>query len=282
MAALTHSDIEISDAEAVRRTLTDARPDVVVNTAAMHNVEQCELDPERAFAVNAFGARNIAMTCGRIGATTVHVSTDYVFGGDKREPYAETDLPRPLSVYGNSKLAGEQFVAAENPKHYVVRTSALYGVNRCRAKTSDNFVRLMLRLAREKGEVRVVADERVSPSWTADVAEQILDLAASGGYGLYHVTSQGEVSWYDFARSIFEATGLNVRMDVATAADFHGKVRRPAYSILDNAALRARNLDRMPHWRDALRRYLETIGELSHAQSAPGGVRGASAGVRAG
>ena len=257
---LTHADIELADATSVEAALDRARATVVINTAAMHNVEACEREPDRAFAVNALGVRHLALAAARRDAALVHLSTDYVFDGAQRQPYVETDVPRPLNAYGVSKLAGEQFVTTLAPKHFVVRSSGLYGAHPSRAKAGGlNFVRLMLKLAREKGRVRVVTDEVVTPTYTVDLAEQILDLAATDAYGTYHATNAGACSWNAFAREIFRRAAPETIVDDACAADFPRPVARPLYSVLDNAGLRTLGIDRMPDWCDALRRYLSTF-----------------------
>jgi dTDP-4-dehydrorhamnose reductase len=253
---LDHDDVEISDDSSVASAISRASAQLVVNTTAMHNVEKCEADPGRAFAVNALGTKFLARACHTRGAVLVHVSTDYVFGGEKRTPYVETDLPGPVNTYGVSKLAGEHYAMSENRKTFVVRTSALYGSHPCRAKGGDNFVRLMVRLGSERGKVTVVDDEFVSPTYTVDLANQIVLLARSGEFGVYHATSAGQCTWHEFATAIFAESALDVVNEVASAADFPAKVRRPPYSVLDNHALRDRGLDMMPKWRDALKRYI--------------------------
>ncbi len=257
---LTHADIEVTDATSVNAALDRAAADVIVNTAAMHNVERCEQEPAQAFAVNAIGARHLALAAARRGAALVHVSTDYVFDGALRRPYVEADLPRPLNAYGVSKLAGEHFVSALAPRHFIVRSSGLYGAHPSRAKAGGlNFVRLMLKLARERGTVRVVADEFVTPTYTVDLAEQILDLAETSAYGTYHATSAGACSWNEFAREIFRRAAPDTIVEDAAASDFPRPVARPLYSVLDNAGLRALGIDRMADWRDALGRYLAVL-----------------------
>jgi dTDP-4-dehydrorhamnose reductase len=253
---LDHKDVEISDEASVVSAISSASPELVVNTTAMHNVEKCEADPASAFAVNVLGTMFLARACEARGSALVHVSTDYVFGGEKRTPYLETDLPKPLNTYGISKLAGEHYALCENRRSFVVRTSALYGSHPCRAKGGDNFVRLMIRLGGERGKVKVVDDEFVSPTYTVDLANQIVRLARSGEFGVYHATSAGQCTWHEFASAIFAEAGMDVVTDVATAADFPAKVRRPGYSVLDNRALRDRGLDVMPSWQDALKRYI--------------------------
>jgi len=226
----------------------------------MHNVEACQQQPGDAYRVNALGPKHLADVCAELGAMLVHISTDYVFGGEKRTPYVETDLPSPLNTYGETKLAGEQYALGGGAKAAVVRTSAIYGSHPCRAKKGDNFVKLMLRLGAERGSVKVVADEFVSPTYTVDIARQILAIVDAKAEGLFHATSQGECSWNEFARAIFQEAQMPAKVELATSADFPAKVPRPAYSVLDNKALRDRGLDMMPPWRDALRRYVQTLG----------------------
>jgi len=256
VSGLTHSDIEISDLRSVSRALEGVQPQVIVNTAAMHHVENCEREPEKAFAVNALGPRNLAIVARDLGAVLMHVSTDYVFDGSKGSPYIEEDNPLPLNAYGITKLAGEHFVRATMAKHFVIRTSGLYGASPCRAKGGLNFIELMLKLARERGEVRVVDSEVVSPTSTAELAQQIVQLSRSECYGLYHATAEGSCSWYEFAREIFAITDTPVRLNIAGANEFPAKVARPKYSVLENRALKTHGLNAFKPWQDALHRYL--------------------------
>jgi dTDP-4-dehydrorhamnose reductase len=253
---LTHADVELSSLESVRTCLGAQTLDVVVNTAAMHHVENCEQEPAKAYAVNAMGSRNLAIVTRDLGSVLVHVSTDYVFDGGKSEPYVESDAPLPLNVYGNSKLAGEYFVRTVNRKHFVLRTSALYGKHPCRAKGGQNFVDLMLRLGRERGRVRVVDSEFVSPTPTADLARQIVALSGCDEYGLYHATAESSCSWYEFAREIFAASSIDVKLEVAAPGEFPAKVPRPNYSVLENRELKARGLNLFEPWQDGLLKYL--------------------------
>jgi len=256
----THSDFAVEDEVAVRSALAAAAPVVVVNTAAIHNVEACEADPAAAYRVNALGARNVARACRSTGAYLVHISTDYVFDGRKGTPYVEEDLPCPLNAYGNTKLAGEYYVLVECPPCAVVRTSGLYGRHPCRAKRY-NFVELMLKLAQERGRVRVVQDEVLTPTYTLDLARQIVKLATQRiPLGICHATNEGSCSWYDFAAAIFELAGIQVVLEPASAADFPGKVPRPKYSVLENRKLKQLGLDVMRPWREALTEYLRLRG----------------------
>jgi dTDP-4-dehydrorhamnose reductase len=254
---LTHAEIELSSLDSISKCLGELQPQLVVNTAAMHHVERCEQEPEKAFAVNGLGSRNLAMQARALGAVLMHVSTDYVFDGSKGSPYVEQDAPRPLSVYGNTKLAGEYFVRATAPKHFVLRTSALYGKKPCRAKGGLNFIELMLKLARERGEVKVVDNEFVTPTATDELARQIVALSRSDAYGLYHATAEGSCSWYEFARQIFDLTQTKVTLKAAGPNEFPAKVARPQYSVLENRALKTRGLNQFIPWNRALQKYLE-------------------------
>jgi dTDP-4-dehydrorhamnose reductase len=254
--ALTHQDIELSSLESVAACLRATRAEVVVNTAAMHNVESCEQQPGRAQEVNVVGARNLATATRDLGSVLIHVSTDYVFDGAKGTPYVESDEARPLNVYGRTKLEGEQFAQDINPKCFVLRTAALYGNHPCRAKGGQNFVDLMLRLARERGRVRVVDNEFTSPTATTDLARQIASLSRSDAYGLYHATAEGSCSWYEFAREIFRMADVPVTLEVASPNEFPAKVPRPAYSVLENRKLKSQNLNLFRPWQDGLHAYL--------------------------
>ncbi len=255
VAGLSHEDVEIGDPDAVAAAIARLRPAIVVNAAAFHNVPRCEDEPATAYALNAIAPRRLARCCAAAGARLVHVSTDYVFDGAKRTPYVETDPPNPLNVYAMSKLAGEYGVLNDGGDHQVVRSSGLYGLRPCRAK-GGNFIDTMFKLARERPEVRVVNDEVLTPTFTGDLAAQIRVLALEGPPGLYHATNLGSCSWYEFARAIFELGGLGTPLHPTTVKEFQSPVKRPFYSVLDNAALRAAGLDRMRPWRDALADYM--------------------------
>ena len=257
VAALTHADIELTSAASVEAALTGVNPEFIVNAAAMHHVEKCEADPMAAFAANVVGAKHVAEWAKRAGATVAYVSTDYVFDGKKASPYVESDAASPLNAYGITKLAGENYTAAVCPKHFILRVSAIYGLNPCRAKGGLNFVELMLKLSRERDKLRVVDDEIVSPTPTAQIAKQLLALSRCNVYGLYHGTSEGSCSWYEFAREIFQATGTAVRLEKAEPGEFPAKVQRPSYSVLENQGLKRIDQNVFKDWRQGLSDYLE-------------------------
>lgn len=260
--SLNHETVDIADYASIKAPLEKAGPDVIVNTAAMHNVDSCEADPMKSFQVNGLGARNLSLIANELDAILFYLSTDYVFDGKKKTPYVETDYPLPLNAYGNSKLAGESFVRTMAKKHFVVRVSGLYGANPCRAKGGNNFVKLMLKLGKERDEVRVIDDEVLTPTYTGDVARQIVAMTDMDTYGLYHATAQGSCSWYRFAAKIFELSDIPIKLSVASPDEFPMKVPRPKYSVLENAGLKALGKDLMPDWQDGLKRYMDDIGPL--------------------
>ncbi len=255
VSGLTHREIEVESAASVAAALDPLRPDAVLNTAAFHNVPRCEEQPERAFRVNALGALEVARACARLGSRNVYFSTDYVFDGAKGEPYDEDDLPHPLNVYAASKLAGEQLTLAYSPASLVLRVSGIYGRVPCRAKGAS-FVSKMIELAGSRPEVRVVTDEVLTPTPTRDIAEKTVELLGSEAAGVVHLTCEGHCSWYEFAREIFDALELATPLHPATVADFPPTVARPHYSVLANRRLAELGLAPMPHWRQALRRFL--------------------------
>jgi dTDP-4-dehydrorhamnose reductase len=207
--------------------------------------------------VNALGARHIAGACRAIGARLIQISTDYVFDGEKKTPYTEDDPPNPLNVYGKTKLAGERYAAGAASGCIVVRTSGLYGVHQCLGK-GRNFVDTMLSLAADRDVLRIVDDEILTPTFAEDLARQIRVLIdADANDGIYHATNSGECSWFDFARRIFDLSGVEIRTEPTSAAQWNAPAKRPGYSVLDNSRLRAAGLDIMPRWEDALKRYIE-------------------------
>jgi dTDP-4-dehydrorhamnose reductase len=255
VVALTYKDLDILDPEQTTERISAANPDWVINAAALTNVDWCESNDLKAFQVNALGARHVARAT-PARSRIVQVSTDYVFSGEKTAPYEETDSPRPLNVYGITKLAGEHYVQAAHPGCYILRTSGLYGTHPSWGK-KKNFVDAILALADEKDEVRVVCDERLTPTFTEDLAEQIRKLvAADPGPGIYHATNDGECSWYEFACAALELTGGRGRIEKTTASEWNAPAKRPAYSVLRNLALQRAGIDIMPPWKDALTRYL--------------------------
>ncbi|MGD9765271.1 MAG: dTDP-4-dehydrorhamnose reductase [Candidatus Binatia bacterium] len=263
VTALPHARLDVGDAEQAAEALGALAPDVVVNTSAFHKVDVCETEPGDAFRVNAVGAYHLARLAGRLGYTLVHFSTDYVFDGRRSVPYRETDPANPLNVYGASKLAGEQLVRAFAPRHFLVRTTGLYGTAGASAK-GGNFVETMIRLG-AAGPVRVVDDQVVTPTATADLAGAVAALLRRAGdpavpYGLYHITSAGQCSWYAFAQAIFARCGMAVDLAPISSAESSATARRPAFSVLDHGKWRAAGFAELRPWRDALDDYLRAKG----------------------
>jgi dTDP-4-dehydrorhamnose reductase len=254
---LGRADVDLTDANSLRTRVTALRPDIVVNCAAYNFVDKAESEPAAAFVVNAWAVRELATVCRDLDATLVHFSTDYVFGLDAARvtPLTESDPPGPVSVYGLSKLAGEYLVRAICPKHYVIRTCGLYGVWGSGGK-GGNFVETMLRLAGQGKPLRVVDDQRCTPSFTADVAAATAALIPTGAFGLYHVTSAGDCTWYEFAHEIFRAAGVRANLTPITSAEFAAPARRPAYSVLSDEKLRAVGVAPPRPWTEAILAYL--------------------------
>jgi len=264
---LTHGDVEISAIDSVTAALRELKPDLIVNTAAMHHVERCERDPKRALEINTSGPHNLAMVSQELGASLMQISTDYVFDGAKGTPYEESDAPRPLNTYGITKLAGEHFVRSTLERHFILRTSALYGRHPCRGKGGLNFVDLMLKLGKERGKVRVVDSEKVTPTSTTELARQMVLIGRSGNFGLFHATAEGSCTWYDFAREIFSVAGLSAKVELADPGEFPAKVPRPTYSVLENAALKARAMNYFRPWQEGLLEYLDGARLSGSAQT---------------
>lgn len=243
-------ELDITDLAQCRAALAAFAPHAVIHCAAYTAVDQAEADPDGAFRVNAAGSRNITLAAREAGAKLAYVSTDYVFDGSSAVPYNEYDRPNPRTVYGKSKLAGEEMVRTLHDRHFVVRTSWVYGAH------GANFVKTMIKVGAERGAVKVVHDQIGSPTYTFDLAAMLLELVRTDAYGVYHASNAGTCSWYEFAVAIFEESGMQVSTDPCTTAEFPRPAPRPAFSVLDHSALRTNGLTPMRHWRDALRDYL--------------------------
>jgi dTDP-4-dehydrorhamnose reductase len=255
VTGLNHNDIEITDINSVRNALSAVKPSILLNTAAYHIVPEAEKFPEKAFQINGIGALNLAKVSQELGIRLVHYSTDYVFDGAKQKPYTEDDRPNPLSVYANTKLSGEYFALNYCERSYVIRVSGIYGKVPCRAK-GGNFITTMIKLANEKPEVRVVNDEILTPTPTYDIAKNTAVLINTDAFGLYHMSCEGEVSWYEFAKVIWETLQLKTPLYAASVKDFPLVVKRPFYSVLENKSLNKLGINQMPQWKEALKKFL--------------------------
>ena len=264
VVALTHQDVEIGDHAQTREILRRLEPDVVINTAAYHRVDECEDNLARALEVNAIAVGNLALVCRDLDAILVHLSTDYVFSGRGGSAYVESDPVDPVNMYGASKAAGEMILRASWFKHMIVRSSGLYGLAGSSGK-GGNFVETMLRLAHEGKAIRVVNDQTLTPTSTWDLALQIGALIQTEAYATYHVTCQGGCSWYDFAAEIFRLSTLRPELGPQTTGQSGARAQRPVYSVLDNRNLREVGLDSMPPWQESLRDYLERRKQVGKA-----------------
>jgi dTDP-4-dehydrorhamnose reductase len=256
LQAFTRKEFDVTDHARTRSVLIDLWPEVIINTTAYHRVDDCESHPELAYAGNVLAILNLIRIANELDATLVHFSTDYIFDGKSREPYTETSVPFPLSVYANSKFAGELLVRSMARKHIMVRTCGLYGVAGSSGK-GGNFVQTMLAKAHRKEPIRVVDDQVVTPTYTVDLANQISCVLQAGDFGLFHMTNEGSCTWFQFARAIFEIAGVEANLSPTTSSVFKAPAIRPAYSVLENARLKELGLNRMRHWREALAAYLK-------------------------
>lgn len=248
--ALDHAAADVARFAALRDPARSFRPDWIVHLAAFTNVDGCEGDPERAFAVNGLGPRNASLAAAEVGAAVFALSTDYVFDGATRAPRREHDPIGPLGVYGRSKLAGERGAREVNPRHVIVRTAWLYGAN------GRNFVDTILAKARAGEPLKVVDDQHGSPTWTDDLADAMVALLATGEFGTYHVTNSGQASWHELAVTACEIAGVKADVGRMTSTELDRPAKRPAYSALHTGWYEHVTGRRMPHWRDALERYL--------------------------
>lgn len=243
--------LDVKNLEQVENLMHTVNPNVVIHSAAYTNVDKAESEENIAFSVNAYGTRNIAVASEQIGAKLVYLSTDFVFDGAEEEPYNEFTSTNPLSVYGKSKLAGEQFVQHFHSRFFIVRTSWVFG------KYGKNFVQTMLQLALRNQPLTVVDDQLGSPTYAHDLAKIILQLIQTNKFGVYHVSNAGECSWFDFAEAIFKEANLDVTLTPCKSKDYIQQAQRPAYSVLDNMALRINGFQELRHWKEALKEYIQ-------------------------
>jgi dTDP-4-dehydrorhamnose reductase len=259
VVGLIHKDIEVTDYKSVQ-TLKEQKPNVIVNTAAFHKTDQCEDEPLKTFSVNAVGPKNVAAICKEINATNVFISTDYLFSGSKNEPYTEDDIPDPINTYGISKLAGELFTK-QTPNYYIFRVASLFGVAGASGK-GGNFVETMITKAKKGESISVVDDMWMSPTYTKDAAEaikKILELPLP--FGTYHLTNQGQCTWFQFAQEIFNLTSLTPDLKRIETSQIQTKAKRPLFSALKSVKLSKYNLE-MRSWKEALYSYLVEKGHV--------------------
>jgi dTDP-4-dehydrorhamnose reductase len=252
---LTRQDFDVTNHTQARSVLGESRPEMIVNLTAYHRVDDCETHPDLAYNVNVLAVLNLVRIANDLDAKLVQFSTDYVFDGRSTTPYVESDDAFPLSVYGNSRLAGENVVRTQARRFLLIRTCGLYGHAGSQGK-GGNFVESMLKRARAGEAIRVVNDQTVTPTSTLDLARQLALLLPTTHDGLFHATNEGACSWYEFAASIFEIAGIPADLSPTTSTVYKTPAVRPQYSVLENRRLKELRLDRMMPWRDALAEYL--------------------------
>jgi dTDP-4-dehydrorhamnose reductase len=252
--SLTHFDIEISDENKCLDIIKTIKSNVIINTAAFHNVPKCEEDKESAMKVNIQGVSNLAKASEIVKAQFVHYSTDYVFDGFKTTPYIETDTPNPLNFYGITKLAGEIAIKNYCNNYKIIRIGGIYGKIPCRAKNNTNFIVNMLN-QKNKKEINVINDEFVSPTNTIDIANKTNELINHSDSGIFHMSNSGHCTWYEFAISIFDFARITIKINPSLSIDSY--IKRPKWSIMENKRLSELSIKPMRHWKEALRSYFE-------------------------
>ena len=243
--------LDITDIDAVLAFVREKNPDVIINCAAHTNVDACEAQWDLAYKINAIGARNLSIAAAKTDAKLIHISTDYVFEGTSPKPLTEFDQTGPISAYGKTKYEGERFVKEFSQKHFILRTAWLYG-------DGKNFVKTMLKLAETHDTITVVSDQYGSPTSAAELARMVHFLEPTESYGTYHATCEGQCSWADFAKAIFQRAGKTTNVQYVTTEEYNSPAKRPAYSVLDNYMLRLAFGDafQMADWKDALDEYM--------------------------
>lgn len=268
--SLSRGDCNLCAEESVRSVFAFHKPDLALHLAAFTNVDGCELDPEKATASNEIATFNVARAAQSVGAAVLYTSTDYVFDGRAASPYPEDALPNPLSVYGKTKLAGERHVQDILDRYFVIRTSWLFGPD------GKNFVSTILRLAGEKSELRIVNDQRGSPTYTRHLAQKLADLVMTRDYGTYHATGNGDSTWFEFARKILEFSGVEgVQLIPISSSECGRPAPRPGYSVLANRRLGTLGIGLLPHWEQGLESYLAEIQERGNCADKTIGERSA-------
>ena len=249
----TSKTLDITDREHVVEFISENKPDIVINSAAYTDVDGCEENQDLAYSVNGDGVKNLALACKKADSTLVHISTDYIFNGKNTRPWVEDDEIGPISVYGKSKLKGEQAILGILDKFFIIRTAWLYGIN------GKNFPKTMLELAKNHSEITVVYDEVGTPTYTPDLAEAIFELIKTDFYGIYHITNSGSCSWCEFARYIFEVAGKDVKVVPVTASEFARPAPRPHYSVLNNKNWTEKGFKPLRSYKEAIKEYIELI-----------------------
>jgi len=242
---------DITDENQIKDEIFSIRPDIVIHSAAYTEVDNCEKNKELAFRINAKGTENVSNACKLVNAKLIYISTDFVFDGEKQTPYSETDIPNPLSTYGSSKLEGEKAVQSIIQNHLIIRTAWLFGPN------GKNFVDTILRLAQSEPELKIVNDQKGSPTYTLDLAKAINLLTQKKATGIFHITNSGECTWYEFAKKILELREISKKITPITSDQLKRPAKRPAYSVLSKMRFENATTTKIRNWQDALAEYLK-------------------------
>lgn len=253
LIGFSREELNITDLAACRRVINEYKPYAVIHTAAYTAVDKAESEVDEAFLVNGEGTRNIALASQEAGAKLIYISTDYVFDGESSRPYVETDAVNPITIYGKSKLAGERAVQSIHDQYFIVRTSWVYGLH------GNNFVKTMLTVAQQRKSLKVVADQIGSPTYTYDLAQFLLQLASTEHYGIYHASNSGSCSWFEFAKAIFEESGIQADVEGCTTEEFPRPAPRPAFSVMEHRNIHVNGFAPMRLWREALQDFLAKL-----------------------
>jgi len=248
------NELNITDLDSLCKTVKNINPDIIINCAAFTEVDTCETDIEKAFAVNALGAKNCAIASALFDKKILHISTDYIFDGEKTFPYTEYDKPAPISVYGKSKLYGEKLLKEHCKKFFILRVAGVYGMS------GKNFVKTIVNIGKTKKFLKVVDDQTTTPTYTVEIARQISDIIASDNYGTYHATCEGECSWFEFTKYIFAKLNIKTEVVPCKTTEFPRPAKRPAYSVLENFNLKLTGFRKMKHWKESLDEFLNSYG----------------------
>ena len=246
-------DLDITKENNVLQFIEDKKPEIVINAAAYTNVDNCETDYDNAYLVNAIGPKNLAVACNKLNIPLIHVSTDYVFDGSKTTPLSEEDKLGPKTAYGKTKLEGEKFVQENTKKYFILRTAWLFGIN------GKNFVKTMINLSKKNNLLKVVNDQKGCPTYCYDLAMAIKQLLNSDKYGIYHLTNKGELSWYDFAKKIFELSNITINVKPVSTEEFPRPAPRPHYSVLSNQKWIDSGFNPLRNYEEALKEYLDSF-----------------------
>ncbi len=251
--SFSSSEMDISNLNLSYKIAKDIKPDVIINCAAYTAVDECEENKNKAFLINTIGAKNISIISNELKAKLFHISTDYVFNGEKDSPYTEYDQPDPISIYGKSKYNGEILVKEHTQHFFILRVSGVYG------KNGKNFVKTIINLAREKDELKVVNDQHITPTSTIEICKQIYKLLPTINFGLYHATCEGSCTWYEFTKYIFKILNIKTKVIPCTTEEFPRPAKRPKNSVLENYNLKLIGFNTFSQWQEAVKNFLKTF-----------------------